>query len=137
MYKTFSNFLLNDKKIFEKLKTYDTIIPVPISKNRNKQRGYNQSSLIAKEISKYTGLKLETKCLLKTKDIIEQSKLKKEDRLNNIKGVYDIKNKEKLLNKKIILIDDVYTTGSTVNECCKMLKNATVDKICVLTIAKD
>ena len=52
MYKTFVNFLLNDKKIFENIKKYDKIIPVPISKKRYKERGYNQSLLIAKEISK-------------------------------------------------------------------------------------
>lgn len=76
-------------------------------------------------------------CLIKTKNIIEQSKLNKEERQKNIIGVYKLKNIEKLKNKRIILLDDIYTTGSTVNECSKMLRQADVKKIAVLTLAKD
>ena len=137
LYKTIVNFLLNNKKMFEIIKTYDTIVPVPISKKRKKQRGYNQSYLIAKDIANIVGINLENRVLFKTKNIIEQSKLNKEDRLENIKGVYEIINTKKILNKRILLFDDIYTTGSTVNECCRMLKKANPGKIGVLTIAKD
>lgn len=137
LYKTFVNFLLKNEKLFEILKSYDTIIPVPVSKKREKERGYNQSFLLAKEISKITEINIETNCLFKTKNIIEQSKLNKEDRMKNIQGVYKLKQGNKLNNKKIILLDDIYTTGSTVNECCKILKTANPNKIGVLTIAKD
>ena len=137
MYKTFVNFLLNDKKIFENIKKYDKIIPVPISKKRYKERGYNQSLLIANEISKQTNLELVNNCLIKTKNIIEQSKLNKEDRQQNIQGVYSIQNEEIITNKKVLLIDDIYTTGSTVNECSKILQQARPEKIGVLVLAKD
>ena len=151
MYKTFVNFLLNDKKIFENIKKYDKIIPVPISKKRYKERGYNQSLLIAKEISKQTqykanienkqkektNLELVNNCLIKTKNIIEQSKLKKEERQNNIQGVYSLQNPQKITNQKILLVDDIYTTGSTVNECSKILKQANPKTIGVLVLAKD
>jgi len=137
IYLTFVNFLLKSEKIFENIKKYDKIIPVPISKKRLKTRGYNQSLLIAKEIAKQTNVKLVNNCLLKTKNIIEQSKLNKEERLINIQGVYSIKNKHRLINKKILLLDDIYTTGSTVNECCEILKKSKPKKIGVLTIAKD
>lgn len=137
MYKTFVNFLLKNKKFFEILQTYDTIIPVPISKNRQRERGYNQSDLIAREIARCTNLKIEKDSLFKVKNIIEQSKLNKEDRFKNIQGVYKLKNKEKLTDKRILLLDDIYTTGSTVNECCKMIKEAKPETIGVLTIAKD
>ena len=76
-------------------------------------------------------------CLIKNKNIIEQSKLNKEERQKNIQGVYILKNKEKLINKKLLLIDDIFTTGSTVNECCKILKQANPRKIDIFTIAKD
>ena len=131
------NFLLKNDKIFENMKNYDTIIPVPISKKRNRQRGYNQSFLIAKEISKYTNLKLINNCLFKTKNVIEQSKLTKEEREQNIKNVYSLKNGDKIESKKILLIDDIYTTGSTVNECCRILKKANPKKIGVMVLAKD
>ena len=145
MYKTFVNFLLKNKKIFENIKKYDKIIPVPISKKRYKERGYNQSLLIAKEISMQilyetnNNIKLElvNNCLIKTKNIIEQSKLNKEDRQHNIQGVYTLKNGSILTNKSILLIDDIYTTGSTVNECSRVLQQAKPNKIGVLVLAKD
>ena len=145
MYKTFVNFLLKNKKIFENIKKYDKIISVPISKKRYKERGYNQSLLIAKEISMQISyetnnnikLELVNNCLIKTKNIIEQSKLNKEDRQHNIQGVYTLKNGSILTNKSILLIDDIYTTGSTVNECSRVLQQAKPNKIGVLVLAKD
>lgn len=144
LYKTFVNFLLKNEKFFKILKTYDTIIPVPISKQRMKQRGYNQSLLIAREIVNCikkkevnNNIKLVNNCIFKVKNIVEQSTLSKEDRRKNIQNVYILKNQKILLDKKILLIDDIYTTGSTANECCKILSKAKPGKIGVLTIAKD
>ena len=137
IYVTFVNFLLKNKKIFENIKNYDTIIPVPISKKRQKERGYNQSLLIARKIAEKTNLELMNNCLIKTKNIIEQSKLNKEDRLQNIQGVYELTNRQLIENKKILLIDDIYTTGSTVNECSRILRKANPEKIGVLVLAKD
>ncbi|MCI8636957.1 MAG: ComF family protein, partial [Clostridia bacterium] len=117
--------------------SYDTIIPVPISKKRRKERGYNQSELIAKEMAKNLGIEYNTDCLFKVKNIVEQSKLNKEERQKNIQGVYELHKQNKLQNKKILLIDDIYTTGSTVNECCKILKQASPKQIEVFTLAKD
>lgn len=137
MYVCFVNFILKNKKIFEKLQSYDTIVPVPISKKRMKERGYNQSLLIARELSKELNISLQVNCLLKTRNIIEQSKLNKEQRKENIQNVYELKNREILNNKQILLIDDIYTTGSTVNECAKILQQAKPEKIDVLVVAKD
>ena len=160
LYKTFVNFLLKNEKFFKILKSYDTIIPVPVSSKRMNERGYNQSELLANDIVKQIieissnhmlngilitqkdniqKLKCEcvTDCLIKNKNIIEQSKLNKEQRQKNIQGVYILKNKEKLIDKKILLIDDIYTTGSTANECCKVLQKAKPKKIDVFTLAKD
>lgn len=137
MYVCFVNFVLKNEKIFEKLQSYDTIIPVPISKKRMKERGYNQSLLIAKKLSREVKIPLQVNCLLKTKNIIEQSKLNKEQRKQNIQNVYELKNGEILNNKRILLIDDIYTTGSTVNECAKILQQARPEKIDVLVLAKD
>lgn len=137
LYKTFVNFLLKNKKIFENIKKYDKIIPVPISKKRNKERGYNQSLLIVEEIANKTNLELVNNCLIKTKNIIEQSKLNKEDRQQNIQGVYSLQNERLITNKKILLVDDIYTTGSTVNECCKILQQANPKTMGVLVLAKD
>ena len=137
LYKTFTNFFIKNKKFCRFLENYDIIMPVPISKKRNKERGYNQSTLIATELSKILNLELVINCLKKTQNVIEQSKLSKEKREENIKGVYSLINEEKLKNKKILLVDDIFTTGSTVNECCKMLQIVEPSEITVLTIAKD
>ena len=61
----------------------------------------------------------------------------KEERQNNIQGVYSLQNPQKITNQKILLVDDIYTTGSTVNECSKILKQANPKKIGVLVLAKD
>ncbi len=137
LYKTIVNFSLKNKKFFQILKSYDTIIPVPISKKRRKERGYNQSELIAREIAKRAEINYNNNSLFKTKNIVEQSKLNKEERQKNIQNAYQLQNGKTLENKKILLIDDIYTTGSTVNECSKTLKQANPKKIGILTIAKD
>lgn len=137
LYKTFVNFMLKNEKFFEFIKSYDTIVPVPISNKRYKERGYNQSYLIAKEIAKNTGLKLQNSSIIKSKNIIEQSKLNKEERKINIQGVYKLIDNKNIENKNIILIDDIYTTGSTTNECARILKQAHPKSIAVLVIAKD
>ncbi len=137
LYKTFVNFLLKNEKFFEILQSYDTMIPVPISQKRRKERGYNQSELIAKEITKAIGNHYDNQCLFKTRNIIEQSKLNKEERQKNIQGVYELRHEKLLQDKKILLIDDIYTTGSTVNECARMLEQAKPKFIGVFTLAKD
>lgn len=137
LYKTIANFIIKNKRFCEIIKSYDIIIPVPISKKRNKERGYNQSYLIARQIGKHFNIKVENKCLIKHKNIIEQSKLGKEERQKNIIGVYSLKNSNRLENKKILLIDDIYTTGCTANECCKTLIKANIEYVDILTIAKD
>ena len=131
------NFLLKQQKIFEIIKTYDIILPVPISKKRYKQRGYNQTELIAREIRKRTDIELVTTCLYKEKNNVPQSTLNKEDRIENVKNAYIIKNSKIIKDKRVIIFDDIYTTGSTVNECSKLLKQNNVKEILVMTIAKD
>lgn len=82
-------------------------------------------------------LNLCADALEKVKNIVPQSTLDKENRLQNVQGVYQLKNKEQLEGKKILLIDDIYTTGSTVKECAKVLQQVSAKKIDVFTIAKD
>ncbi len=141
LFRCIVNFLLNSEFLFEFLQSYDKIIPVPISKKRYKERGYNQSALIAKGIQRDMAIHLKyvDDCIFKVKDIIEQSKLNKEQRQDNIKNVYVLNNNKisELQNKKLLLVDDVFTTGSTVNECCRILQKAKPERIGVLVLAKD
>ena len=138
LHRSFSEMILNCKENIEFIKKYDVLIPVPIHKDRMKKRGYNQSELIAKDlVYKIKNIKLHNRVLIKTKNIVAQSSLNKKQREYNIKGVYKIKNAERIVNKKVVLLDDIFTTGSTVNECAKILKEAGCKEVGIVTIAKD
>ena len=138
IYKAFVKFMLKNKKICDFLKNYDIRIPVPIHTKRRMERGYNQSALIAKAISKkIPQIDYLEDVLIKKINNKPQSTKNKSERKNNVIGAYYMKNKEKINNKKILLLDDIYTTGNTVNECCKILQSANPKCIDVITIAKD
>ena len=137
LYRSILEFLNKYQKKYVQFEIYDIIIPVPISKKRNKERGYNQSLLIAREIAKNENVKLRNNVISKVKNNTTQSKLNKEERAENVKNVYKITKNKEIIDKNILLIDDIFTTGATLNECSKMLKQAGTKKVDVLTIAKD
>lgn len=133
LYKFFAHILsekLNELKI-----DFDIIISVPISMTRYKERGYNQSFLIAKELSKILKKEIYKKALRKCKNNKRQSDLNIEERQKNVLGVYQYKSKKALTNKKVLLVDDIYTTGATLNECAKVLKQSGCNKVIAVTIA--
>ncbi len=121
--------------IIEKKLSIDYICYVPISKDSLKKRGFNQCSVLAKNISSILDIPV-IDCLVKVKETKEQKLLGKEERMKNILDAFEIKNKEKLFKKNILLIDDVYTTGATINECKKNIEKCNINKIYLLTIAK-
>lgn len=126
-------FINNNKFI---LKNDFIIVPVPLHKKRFLLRGFNQSELLAKEISKTFSLKLSSQNLIRIKYTQAQVELDKKDRENNIKNAFFIKKPLEFSGKSVILIDDVYTTGSTMNECAKVLKQAGVKEVWGLVIAR-
>ena len=137
LYRMFSAFINKYEKNYLHFGFYDIIIPVPISKIKMKSRGYNQSLLLAKSIAKENNIQLENRTIIKTKNNRTQSSLNKEERAKNVQGVYRVINKEKIKNKKILLLDDIYTTGFTLDECSKELLKVGAKQIDVFTIAKD
>ena len=137
LYKTFSKIILNNKKICSFLKSYDIIVPVPVSKKKLNIRGYNQTELIAREIAKSLKLEFSRGNLIKVKDTEAQSTLNKAKRQENIKNCFLVSSNEEFTGKNVILFDDIYTTGSTAMECSKVLRKCNAKSILVLTIAKD
>lgn len=137
LYKTFGKIILNNEKIYSFLKKYDIIVCVPMNIKKKLLRGYNQSELIAKEIAKQLQIEKQFGNLIKIKNTKKQSTLTKEQRKINVKDAFAIKNAEKVKNKNVILFDDIYTTGNTVNECSKMLKQAGSSSVVVITLAVD
>lgn len=115
------------------------IIPVPISKSRERVRGYNQSEIIAKSFCKENILgdfEIKNNIIFKKNNTIPQAKLtNKNKRLKNIKGVFDIKNSEQIKGKTIIIIDDVTTTGGTIMEIIKVLKKNGAKKVIGFAVA--
>lgn len=134
---TFVKLLLQNNILCDKLKLYDIIIPVPMSKNKKANRGYNQTELISKKIAEKLNIEYKNKCLIKNKTNKTQSSLKEKQRFENVKDVFGIENKNIIKNKNVIIFDDIVTTGATVNECAKVLKKAGAKTILVLAIAKD
>ena len=136
MYKTFAKLILKNEKICGILKSYDIIEAVPMHKKKKNERGYNQNELIAKEIAKHIEGIQYKKILKKVKNNERQSLLSKTARIQNVKGVYEVQESKIIKDKKIILFDDIYTTGSTAEECAKVLKLNQAKEVVVLTLAK-
>ncbi|MDF2965537.1 MAG: competence protein [Rickettsiaceae bacterium] len=131
-------------KIFAKLQNniysseilqYDLIIPVPMHWLKRMFRMYNQASLLAKELGRLTNISVSYDNLVKYRWTKAQSTLKKDARQKNLQGSFTVREPTLLKGKKVILIDDVLTTGATVKECSKLLKKNGVKDIMVLTIA--
>ncbi len=113
----------------------DYITCVPITKERRRHRGYNQGELLIKEISKAFSLKAEPKLIIKIKNTPEQVGLKLNERKTNLKDAFRANDQFDLKNKTILLCDDVRTTGSTLDECSKVLKKAGAKRVICATCA--
>ncbi len=137
LYHLFYEILIKDKNACEFLGDYDIIVPVPIHRKRKWKRGYNQCELVAKRIGTNLGICVVTDALEKKVHTVPQSSLLRQERLQNAKDVYNVKNPSKIENKKVVIFDDIYTTGATAYECKKTLELAGARKVGVMTIAKD
>lgn len=137
LYRMFYEILIKDKNACDFFKGYDIIIPVPIHKKRKSLRGYNQSELIAKKLSDRFKMPMYIDVLKKQINTIPQSSLGKKARKSNAQNVYKVDNMQKIKNKNVVILDDIYTTGATANECIKVLKDAGAYRVGIITIAKD
>jgi ComF family protein len=108
---------------------------VPLHKSRHRERGFNQSEIVAQEISKLTGLYVLKNALKRKKNTKDQTNLSPQQREENVKGAFVVTQPDMINGKNIILVDDVITTGATLSECARMLKQAGAEKILGMTIA--
>jgi len=115
------------------------LVPIPVSKKRLRERGYNQCEIIAMKMEDLDGevnFEVKKNALVKIKDTPPQSRYKnRKERLSNLKGCFAIKKPNQIKNRNIILLDDVTTTGATLNEAKKILRRSGAKKIICLTIA--
>lgn len=124
--------VMRDKLEFEQLSA-DYIIPVPLHKKRMRIRGFNQAEKIASYLSEYTNIPI-IDCVKRNRNTKRLYALNKFQREKELKNAFEVKGgSEKIIGKRIILVDDIFTTGTTVNEISKKLKIYGVDEIIVLT----
>ena len=112
------------------------IMPVPLHPKRLRQRGYNQSLLLARHVSAGMRASLDFMSLRRTKDTKVQTGLKKEERRRNVRRAFEIADRKAVKGKTVLLVDDVATTGSTLNECARALRKAGSGNVHCLVLAR-
>ncbi len=112
------------------------IIPVPLHRRRLWRRGFNQAAVLARCLAERSGVPLLEKHLLRRKDIPPQTSLASAQRLRNVAGAFAVRRPGDLDGRSLLLVDDVFTTGSTVGECCRVLRRAGADEVRALTLAR-
>ncbi len=112
------------------------IVPVPLHRSRLRQRGFNQAALLGRVLSRHLSLPILPDALIRTRPTEPQIKLSSTERRVNVKGAFNVKKPDRIAGKRILLLDDVMTTGSTINECAGVLKKAGADRVIAATIAR-
>lgn len=112
----------------------DCLIPVPISKEKLEKRGYNQAELLAMSISRHTGIPTENGIIARIKDTPAMKELSRTERMKNLKGAFKI-NAHVVKCRNVIIIDDIYTTGSTIDAMTAALKKAGTENVYFVTLA--
>jgi ComF family protein len=128
--------LITHANLLEAFADPDIILPVPLHARRLRERGFNQALVIAKGCLPDWKDKIETGLLLRHRLTTPQSLLSGKERRSNLKNVFYLADPGRVAGAKVLLVDDVYTTGSTVNECSRILRGAGAERIEVITLAR-
>ncbi len=129
--------LVISKKNTDEIWNNSVLIPVPLDKKKLRSRGYNQSEELARELSKIMQVPVISDNLVKIKSTKPQMELSKEQREKNLENAFTIKNPADIAGKKVFLVDDVYTTGSTMEECAKVLRDSGAKSVWGICIARE
>lgn len=114
----------------------DSVICVPLFHARQRQRGYNQSLLLAIEVARRIGRPLLRRALARVRPTPTQTHLTAPQRATNVRGAFKVRRPKRFEDARLLLVDDVMTTGATVNECARVLKRAGAKRVSVLTVAR-
>jgi len=115
------------------LEQFDMVVPIPLHPVRLRERGYNQSALLSACLSRHYGVWHDEDLLVRQKATNTQTELGAKQRWTNMEGAFKMKNPSDVMDKSVVLIDDLYTTGATVNSAAETLKTAGAARVCVLT----
>ncbi|MBN2356133.1 ComF family protein [candidate division KSB1 bacterium] len=114
----------------------DALIPVPLHKVRQRQRGYNQAEKLARSIGRTCGVPLWTDVLLRRRPTPSQARMNRSDRMRNLLGAFAVVKPDRVAQKKLALVDDVLTTGSTLEECSRTLIDAGAARVIVISLVR-
>jgi len=129
-------WLSGQSTLLQDIDTPDIILPVPLHIKRLRQRGFNQALVLARRLFFDDRKKLRFNLLSRQADTASQTGLSGIERRKNLKNAFRVESPSKIAGRQILIIDDVFTTGSTVNECAKALKAAGAKRVDVLTICR-
>lgn len=115
---------------------FDLIVPVPLYHVRRRERGYNQSAVLACELSRRMGCPAPPGMLRRIRPTVTQTNLTAADRLSNVSAAFQYRKREWLVGQRILLVDDIMTTGATVNACAKALKEGGAESVHAITVAR-
>ncbi len=111
-------------------------MPVPLYPKRERERGFNQAGLLAEELSRGMGLPVLTRGMRRVRATATQTRLTAAQRVHNVRGVFAVSAPDRVRGARVVLVDDVMTTGATVNECARVLKAAGAAAVMVVTVAR-
>ncbi|MFA5259981.1 MAG: ComF family protein [Candidatus Omnitrophota bacterium] len=132
----FANWMLAFLETYRiSLAAFDFIVPVPLHPARLRERGYNQSALLAQELCRQEQHPLSINCLLRVRNTKSQTTLRQKERWTNIQSAFTIKYPFMFKHKNILIVDDLFTTGATTSEVALVLKQAGARHVAVLTLA--
>ena len=114
----------------------DLIIPVPLHPKRLRWRGFNQAVLLARQVSRVSNIPLDPFVLCRLRETPPQTQLGEDERRTNVRGAFMLHPEKQIDNKNVLLVDDVYTSGATVNECSRTLTKGGAKQVYVLTFAR-
>lgn len=129
-------WLKNTTWLSQKIGECDLIIPVPLHRRRLAERGYNQADTIARYLGTIINRPVNSSVLIRARPTKQQATLNRNERLKNVVDAFACVSKKNIINKKIFLIDDVYTTGSTMRECTRILRATGAESVCGFTLAR-
>jgi len=116
--------------------SFDGVTYVPLHPKKGRERSYNQSRLLAVSVARKLGLRVEHRCLRRVRLTSTQTRLSAEERKANVRGAFQAVTPEWIEGRRLLLVDDVMTTGATVNECARVLMQAGAYSVHVVTVAR-
>ena len=128
--------LLAAPRIHELLEGDVVLVPVPLHPRKRRERGFNQSELVAAEIASRTGRPLAPRALVRRKDTAPQSDLSAAERRRNVAGAFAVRERARVVGRVVVLVDDVWTTGATARACARILREAGAAQVRLLSLAR-